>query len=76
MDYVLGLGVRTRCHDGRVSWSLQDAVLVIVLVGDERAGEAAVRARRNMSGLSAWFGCILVWLEDGILAGGSWEYGW
>lgn len=48
-----------------MSWSLQDAALVIVLVGDERAGEAAVRARRNMGGLFAWFGCIF-----GLVGGG------
>jgi hypothetical protein len=69
------LGVRTRCHGGRVSCSLQDEALDGVL-GDARADEAAVRARRIMGV------CLLrlvVWLlEDdvcGILAGGSAQVG-
>lgn len=59
-----------------MSWSLQDEALVIVLVGDAHAVEAAVRARRNMGGyllgLVVFFGLV----GGGILAGGSWEYGW
>ena len=45
---MLGVGSRTRCHDGRVSWSLQTEALANVLGGDARADEAAVRARRIM----------------------------
>lgn len=71
-----GLGVRTRCHDGRVSWSLRDEALGIVLVGDLRAVEAAVRARRNMGGYLLGLVCIFGLVGGGILAGGSWEYGW
>lgn len=69
--------MRTRCHDGRVSWSLQDEALVIVLVDDARADEAAVRARRNMGGYLLGFCCIFFCrVGGGILAGDSWEYGW
>lgn len=44
--FLLCWGARTRCHDGRMSWSLQAEALDTVLVGDARADEAAVRARR------------------------------
>ncbi|KAJ9487663.1 hypothetical protein VN97_g5636 [Penicillium thymicola] len=59
-----GLGVRTRCHEGRMSWSLRDEALVIVLVGDARAVEAAVRARRNMGGYLLGLVVFLVWVEE------------
>ena len=39
--------MRTRCHDGRVSCSLQDEALDTGCV-DARADEAAVKARRIM----------------------------
>jgi hypothetical protein len=57
------LGVRTRCHDGWVSCSLRDEALDSVL-GDARADEAAVRARRIMGV------CLLrlvVWLLGEVL---------
>ena len=67
MCSCLLLGMRTSCHDGRVSWSLQVEALAIVLVGDARADEAAVRARRNIG----------VYLLALVVRFGSWRYiGW
>jgi hypothetical protein len=47
-----------------VSWSLHDKAVVIVLVGDARAVEAVVRARRNMGGFLLGLVVFLVWLEE------------
>lgn len=47
-----------------MSWSLQDEALVIVLVGDARTVEAAVRARRNMGGYLLGLVVFLAWLGE------------